>query len=79
MSDEEKKLWEDNVEVELRVVLPPKLVGGKGYKIQSRQYVPLDFVRSNLDLGVALDLTIEEMAQQVVGAAQKEVGRGTER
>lgn len=73
------KLWEDNVEVELRVILPPKLVGGDGRKIQNRQYIPIDFVRSNLELGIALDMTIETMVNQVIGKAQEEVERGSER
>lgn len=73
------KLWEDNVEVELRVVLPPKLVGGDGRKVRSRQYIPLDFVRSNFEMDLALSTTLEEMVGQVIRAVREEVERGTER
>lgn len=73
------KLWEDNVEVELRVVLPPKLVGGDGRKVRSRQYIPLEFIRPNLEMGMELAMTLEEMVDQVIRAVREEVERGTER
>lgn len=69
-----KWLKENNVEARLEVILPGKLTqSGERIKFAFKQYVDIEFIRSALETGIALDLVIDAMSRDVVSRVQDEV------